>query len=490
MHQCAWAVVALAGVGAAAFGQWSADPAENLRVSAVGGDQTVPKVEPIAGGSWIGWYDNRGGGYSVYVQRVDGAGVPQLAANGRLIVQTTFSSIGDFSMSADGAGNLVVAINDNRTTDQPVRVFKVGQDGTMLWGDEGVAVSTLSGFKSPPKVAALPDGSAAALWTQSNIVHVQRVSSAGAVAWASPWTWEDTGRAQTASDLRASNDGAVIALWVRNRTTNFMSEKGLRAQKLSAEGALVWGAAPVVVLQEGAAAGSPPTIQNGYFPSFQATADGGAVFSWYEISTTRESKVQHVLPDGQQRFAQNGIAVSNAPFIGAGDPASRIRLGVSCVYDAAADAYYAAWTESNGAQSQWGLRVQKLSGEGVREWGDNGQELLGLSGLQNSWARAVGLPGGGVRVFAWPGAGARGWRSRGMRRATTRGRARAWCLRAGGQGPAVRGDGRHGRGDPGMEGHAAGQLGRHLRPERERGRDAGPGGGGWVLGVRCGLQRR
>ena len=76
--------------------QWSSDPANNLAIANRSGDQVQPKISATPdGGAYISWFDNSTGGYDVYLQRVNAAGVEQWAHNGILIADRSQSSIVD-----------------------------------------------------------------------------------------------------------------------------------------------------------------------------------------------------------------------------------------------------------------------------------------------------------------------------------------------------------------------------------------------------------
>lgn len=55
--------------------QWTNNTAINNAICDTTGDQATPKIAATSdGGCYIVWFDNRGGSYAVYLQKIDAAG--------------------------------------------------------------------------------------------------------------------------------------------------------------------------------------------------------------------------------------------------------------------------------------------------------------------------------------------------------------------------------------------------------------------------------
>ncbi len=63
----------------------------------------------------MSWFDNATGGYDVYLQRLDAAGVEQWPHNGVLVADRGYSSTMDYGLAVDTAGCALLAFNDDRT---------------------------------------------------------------------------------------------------------------------------------------------------------------------------------------------------------------------------------------------------------------------------------------------------------------------------------------------------------------------------------------
>ena len=71
------------GFASTASAQWSDDAAANLAVADPTGDQVQNKIIASPGGGYyVSWFDNRTGGFDVYLQHFDAQGVAQLADDG------------------------------------------------------------------------------------------------------------------------------------------------------------------------------------------------------------------------------------------------------------------------------------------------------------------------------------------------------------------------------------------------------------------------
>jgi hypothetical protein len=389
-------LAAFAGTAAA---QWSSNPAANLRIVDHPGEQNQAKLAPTSdGGAYISWFDNgRGGGYDVYLQRVNSAGIAQWTHNGILIADRGVSSTVDYDLIVDAQGNALVTFNDDQAVPgtQQISVSKVSPAGAIVWTSTITSGST---SKNNPRIAQIADGGYIVGYSNgaspSNWI-MQKLDAGGQPQWAAPGiTHLESGRALTLCDIKPSGAG-FITLWMRASGTNpILSNKGLATQKYDAEGAALWnGGNQVILLDSFSGSGS---IQNGYFPTFLPDGAGGGVYGWYEVTTgARNAYLQHILADGMRKFALN------LPTTGPGAPSTRIRLGAGLAYDAASGDYYIASPESDASpQGNYSVVAQKFSPAGERLWGDSGATILAAAGTnQPSFVQAQAIQGGGCFVF-------------------------------------------------------------------------------------------
>jgi hypothetical protein len=387
-----------------AWGEWSDDPAVNLVLADRTDGQVQPKLAPTAdGGFYVSWFDNSSGGYDVYLQRLDSAGNEVWAHNGVLVADRGFSSTQDYGLSVDTAGNALLAFNDDRGPNEAVTVARVSSAGDLLWGTAGIQVAS-SGtlFFGPPAVAGTSDGNIVVAWSQDDVIVVQKLDGSGAPQWGAGVTLVPASGSYFVADLRAADNASAILSFVT------FSSRHLMAQKLAADGSLLWGAGHVAVFDGG-------TLQYGNFPPFVLDGAGGAVFAWYSSSPSLQCRVQRVLANGSEAFTHNGVETSTA--------GTRLRVGPSAAFVASTQEVFVFWTEENSTQSQNGLYGQKISSTGARQWTDSGLQLVALGANQISnvttltfdaeavvaWAESLSY--GNDRLHAWrvDGAGGTVW---------------------------------------------------------------------------------
>ncbi len=373
---------------AGAHAQWSPDPSVNLAIGDRTGEQAQSKIVATSdGGCYISWFDNSSGGYDVYLQRLNAAGVEQWPHNGILIADRGFSSTQGYGLAVDGDDNVIVTYRDDHTGSVQIGASLVAPDGTRLWGATGVQVSVTSGGNQPA-VAATSDGNYVVGWSIGTGYQLQKLDVNGAPQWGPDGiALAPTTGSYAVSALRSDNSGGVIALWIRY-VGNFLSDKHLYTQRFDGSGAALWDydtntpeADPVVVYNGG-------SVQNGYFPDFVADGTGGAVFGWYEVSGSRHAYVQHVDAGGAELFPHGGVLAS--PRV------DQIALSPAVAYDPGTQEIFLAWTGANALQTAWGLYAQRFSAAGARQWTDNGVELLPLTSSQNFYVNVLAYGGGAI----------------------------------------------------------------------------------------------
>lgn len=399
-------MVAAAGVAVclaqAALAQYSKDPNVNLAIADLGGDQVQAKVAPTSdGGAYISWFDSRTAGYSVYLQRVNACGVEQWAHNGVLVATRTLSSTQDYSLITDSDGNAVVAFNDfsgASGTSSPgnITIKRVSPAGATVWSS---TVTSGTDFKGPPSIAELSDGNFAVAWTQSVVVNsvtqqavqAQRVDRAtGSTLLASPVVIFEAGKYVSLSDVKASDNGGFIVLWVRGSTASAItSSKALYTQRFDSTGTATWNSGnPLIVF-------NTTSIQNGYFPPMVSDGAGGAVYGWYETGGSRNAYIQHVLANGTLKFA--------SPVANTGVTSGRIRISAGLAYDPARQEYFLASVDSSSpTQGNYLTFVQKFDSTGARLWTDTGAVIVPQAATgQQGFVQAVPTGDGGVQVFGF-----------------------------------------------------------------------------------------
>lgn len=353
------AVLLASSLAPAVHADWSTDPAVNTPVAVAANDTVQPKVvEGPDGGCYVSWFDNRTGGYDVYLQRFDRDGNPMWTENGILIADLANSSTQDYGLCADGVGGCALAFLDTRFGGVKVTATRVDENGVQVWGDNGRQMVGAGASQNSPRISLSADGAIIVGWTDSSSTGLHRFALDGTPAWAAPVFLTVSGAGLTLADLKPGDGTSVIVSMVR--ATGFAGAKTLRAQKVDATGALLWGAAHVTVFSTG-------SLQFGNFPTFLSDGAGGAVFAWYTTGPL-QSWAQRVNAAGAIQWGTNGVAVTTTT--------TKERTAPSVAFDPASQTTYVGWLDHTPNSSLYGTAAQAFDSAGNRLWGVNGATLL------------------------------------------------------------------------------------------------------------------
>jgi hypothetical protein len=348
--------------------QWNSNVAVNTLVSDPSGEQSVQKLALCPDGStYYSWFDNRGGSYAVYLQKLDVNGVPQFAANGILVSSNPQnSSLVDWDMIADNNNNAILTFTDIRSGGaiNPF-AYMISSAGTQMWGANGITLSdSVNSFQPNPKVVQTSDGNFVFFWrigSGPQKLALQKVNAAGVKQWgASPIIWTSgTTENYDWPGIVPSDNGSVIVMF-SGYTGSFISPSNYRiySQKVSSTGARVWNATQDTVYSLGRVSGF-------YTPRLFPDGNNGAVYCWHDDRNSvniTTGYVQRKNSAGAIQFPVNGTAVSGN--------SSNNHFAPVAAYMPATGETFIAWQEANGGQTQVGFYAQKMNSSGTRQWGD------------------------------------------------------------------------------------------------------------------------
>ncbi|GAB4297831.1 MAG: hypothetical protein Kow0098_22520 [Ignavibacteriaceae bacterium] len=354
-----------------ALSQWSTDPAVNLKISDLSGDQALAKIVCTSdGGCYISWFDPRTGDYAVYLQRLDPLGNKLWNEDGLLISdnpQLTF--LVDYDLEVDQNDNAVLVFSDARNAGNlNVFAYLIDPAGNFLWGSNGVGLSGTTDFQPAAKVTETSDGNFVFAWVNASDpskIALQKLSPTGSKLWGDdPVYIESTTEGYSNPDLVPSvNNGVIVIHTVV--TGNFPAQTvKIRATAFDANGNITW----TNMLQD------IGTISSFHVPEIYSDHNNGALVSWHDdrnLDNLQSAFVQHVNSDGSVSFPVNGTELSLKP--------NRHKFNPVVAFDPVTGSTYAFWMETDINQNQNGISGQKLDASGNRLWTDNGKIFKDLS---------------------------------------------------------------------------------------------------------------
>jgi hypothetical protein len=136
------------------------------------------------GGALIVWQDIRGGDFDIYAQRISGSGVTVWATNGMAVSAASGDQAAPVAIS-DSAGGIFITWCDYRSDPfGDIYAQHLNDAGESLWGDNGTAVCTASGYQESAVVAPDGDQGAVIVWADKRNgvdydIYAQRIDKNG-----------------------------------------------------------------------------------------------------------------------------------------------------------------------------------------------------------------------------------------------------------------------------------------------------------------------
>lgn len=358
------------------YSQWTSNTAVNTVVCDTTGEQALVKIAMCPdGSSFMTWFDNRGGSYAVYIQRLDINGNRLLPTGGVLVSgNPQNSSLVDYSLIADENGNAIVAFTDIRNGG-PINPFayKISPTGTMLWGANGISLTdSTNSFQPNPRIAETSDGNFVFLWrmgTGPQKLEMQKISAAGVKMWGTNPIQLSSGTAENYDwpDLVTSDNGNVIIMW-SGYFGNFLSAQNYKiyTQKISSTGTRVWNSTQDTTYSLGHVSGF-------YQPRIYSDGNSGAIYCWHDdrnLVNLSMDYLQRINSSGSFLFPVNGSPVVTTTGNNYFDPIA--------AYMPATGETVVIYQMANSGQTQWGFGAQKFSATGSQLWGATGLSIQSL----------------------------------------------------------------------------------------------------------------
>ena len=345
--------------------QWSSDPSAP---QSLGSGIQAQAVSTPDGGLYVAWLSD--GNYHVYLQYLNPLGEPQLGQGGIVVndnQNASWIAVYHLNLGVDHEGNAIISTVDQRTGSVwEVYAYKVGPDGTMYWGADGLALTSSSVSNMSPRLAVTDDNSVIVTWTHNdNTVLFQHISSSGTLLWGDGILVTDNDATLISPNPIITSDNNILVQWIRQTGPFWAANSELYLQKYDHDGSTLWND-PVV------AAGPVVFPMGNWSQQSLPDANSGNFLAWTEMSgNVQNAKTQHTDADGNLLWA-GSVEFSNN--------SSHFRISPKLAIAESNQDLIAVWNESNSGQSQRGVYAQRLDSGGNKLWGSNGTPVIELNG--------------------------------------------------------------------------------------------------------------
>lgn len=290
------------------------------------------------------------------------------------------------SVLPDGAGGVFVAWQDYRDlSHEAVYAQRLSASGVPLWGSNGIRVCPGSfGDQLVPHLASDGAGGVIVTWNDTRAllsdIYCQRVSAAGALLWGASGVALCTagGPQHDESVVPDGSGGAIVAWW--DRRDNAAAVIGdIYAQRVSSSGIPLWAADGVPICT---------AANSQQYPMIVSDGAGGGVITWTDgrsVGTGMDIYAQRVNASGTRLWTANGVVLCSA----ANDQTSTV-----VVTDGAGGAIV-AWSDARSAER---IYAQRVSSAGAPQWTANG---VALSSGMGETLPAMVSDGAGGAILSW-----------------------------------------------------------------------------------------
>ena len=288
---------------------WPPDSQSGVEVAPIPGSQDDPCVLPDgAGGVFVAWRQSGGrNGDDVFAQRLGPDGTARWG-DGGVPVCLAAADQRSPQMVGDGAGGLIVVWEDRRNgRDADLYAQRLDGDGGPVWAADGVPVSLARGDQRAPRLMTDGHGGAWVVWEDLRSgdveLYAQALDANGAPHWSPDGVALVNGPGSQASpDLVGDAIGGVLVTWRDSRRSAGVAgaAEDVYAQRLDPDGNPRWAVNGVAV-----ASG----IDAGAHPTAIADGSGGMVVAWEGAAVT----TQRIDSTGVPVWGPDGLAISSEP---------------------------------------------------------------------------------------------------------------------------------------------------------------------------------
>ncbi len=264
------------------------------------------------GGAFIIWGDSRNPSKDLYAQRISSTGDPLWTVDGIPVADGNGDEVQN-TMLPDGQGGMMLAYTHTYVGESDIYAKHFDANGIMTWGDT-MSLAVADGSQSGVRLAALTGGEFMFTWADHRAgdpnIYAQKVNIAGQKLWPDPYIVytdhdQDPPAQQKNPRIQATSDNAAVIVWEDFR----LDAQGgdLFAQKISADGTKLWA-------EDGIALTTAPFAQIGQ--RMAADTNGGVYVVWDDLrngnAPNDDIYAQHLSSTGTELWTAGGKAICTA----------------------------------------------------------------------------------------------------------------------------------------------------------------------------------
>jgi hypothetical protein len=251
---------------------------------------------------------------------------------------------------------------------------RVRYDGVTMWTPDGVPVVTGSGYQNTPSMIPLEGGGAIVTWIDYRSgshadIYAQRIDADGWMLWMMGGVAVcNEGSDQQYPEIVSDGSGGAIIAWEDFRAV-MVAHWNIYAQRIDSDGVAQWTSGGEVIC---AAMGDQFGVD------VAPSDDGGAIFAWEdERYGNYDVYAQKVDGSGNALWATHGIPVSDV---------SDMQLSVHLVEDGEGGAII-SWMDNRPIEYNWDLYALRVDSEGY--WGYPSAYITSVDDIPNDLGRLV-----------------------------------------------------------------------------------------------------
>ena len=318
------------------------------------------------GGAYIIWLDSRfQTGPDIFGVHIlsDGTLADGWEENGSSII-TYDNSQNQHTFWEDGQGGAVLAWHDERDSgDANIYMQRIGEDGSLLWGENGTLLAGAVNEQSKPKVTRTSDNKFFFTWREkkddtSGDIYAQLVDLDGNFLWSEDKVVFAGNGVQRNPRIQLTSDDCAAIIWEDG--ADEVNSKNLYAQKIDQEGNTIWGSSLQICNAE----------SDQLNPRITADDDGGVWFIWDDSRDgdfpNVDIYVQHVDSSGNILLEPNGKQIC-----------TQYSEQFSPLIKKNENKIFAIWGNGNNETGARTLQVQILNEDGSEALPENGVVLFG-----------------------------------------------------------------------------------------------------------------